>query len=253
LAGVPIGFGAGGLTVSVVKRAMRTLGLAGLLLLPQSGCSRDIFDVDVEFETQRYAFDFGAEGGEIPTLACEDPNDACESIAAELEGGAPIRAVRAGCSPAAGQCFLEADAELAVSLSVLTQSDYNSKVQRRAIALVRRIEVAYAVPINTLTFDIPQIDVFVGPDGAQQVSDEGVVLADSVRPLPAGTASAAPAQSLRLDEGSAAFSVMADAILKQRPFVLVLAMSPRLVGGQAVPAGQLSVEVRPRVRLGVPD
>jgi hypothetical protein len=194
-----------------------------------SACSSDIFDVDVAFTAQSYAFDFGAQTGQVPVVACNADDDPCSGVVTAT-GDEAIRALHVGCSPQEGQCYVQADAELAFTLSILEQSDFNTKVQRRSIEVVRSVEVAYAIPVNTLSFDIPQIDIFVGPEGTRRFDDPGVVVADH----------------------SAARALLQDTIVQRQPFVFVLATSPRLTSGQPIPAGQLTVELHPLVRLGIP-
>lgn len=231
----------------------------GLLLscvsaaLGLGGCSSDIFDVDVAFTPQSYDFDFGAEAGEVPAVACDVADDPCAGVAVELSGAETLRAVRVGCNQAAGQCYVQADAELAVTLSVLEQSDFPTKVRRRGVALVRTLELGYAVPVNTLTFDLPQVDLFVGPDGTRHFDDPGVVYVDSIRPVPAGEQTPLPTRHLTIADRSPARDLLQAAVMRQEPFVFVLAMSPRVLSGQPIPAGQLAVELFPRMRLGIPE
>ncbi|HET6281103.1 MAG TPA: hypothetical protein VFH73_09055 [Polyangia bacterium] len=218
-----------------------------------AACSRDIFDVDVAFMPQSYAFDFGAQTGDLPVVACDADDDPCTGISATLDSDDTIRALRVGCSPTEGRCYVQADAELAVTLSLLEQSDFRTKVQRRGVELVRSIDLAYAIPVNTLSFVIPQVDIYVGPEGTRRFDDSGVLFVDSIKTLPAGAVTELPTHHLVVADHSAARALLADKIIQQQPFVFVLAMSPRLMSGQPIPAGLLTVELHPLMRLGIPE
>lgn len=228
---------------------------ANLLLLAcvvgTGACSSDIFDVDVAFTAQSYAFDFGAQTGQVPVVACSAEDDPCSGVVTAT-GDDAIRALHVGCSPLEGQCYVQADAELAFTLSILEQTDFRTKVERRSIEVVRSVDLAYAIPVNTLSFDIPQIDIFVGPEGTRRFDDPDVVFVDSIKSVPAGAVTALPTHHLIVADHSAARTLLQDTIVRQEPFVFVLATSPRLTSGQPIPAGQLTVELHPLVRLGVP-
>jgi hypothetical protein len=219
------------------------------------GCSADIFDVEVQLAERRFGADFGERSGTIPVVPC-GPDDAVacgEEASAVIAGESGDATVRFGCDPDAAACFGEADARIAVTLNVLDDDDFTTKVQRRSVSFVRLLDVAYAVPANTLTFGVPQIDVYVGPAGTTRETDEGVVLVDSVPALPAGTVIAEDApEHLRLGDGSAARSFIEDTVRAKQPFTFVVAFTPRIASGDPIPAGASEVWLRPRVRLGVP-
>jgi hypothetical protein len=235
-------------------RRLNPFGVTSFLLACVVGtgaCSSDIFDVDVAFTAQSYDFDFGAESGQVPVVACDAEDDPCSGVVT-ASGDDAIRSLHVGCSPVEGQCYVQADAELAFTLSILEQSDFRAKVQRRSIELVRSVDLAYAIPVNTLSFDIPQVDVFVGPEGTRRFDDPGVVFVDSIKTVPAGAVTPLPTHHLIVAEHSAARALLQDTIVRQVPFVFVLATSPRLTSGQPIPAGQLTVELHPLMRLGIP-
>jgi hypothetical protein len=85
------------------------------------------------------------------------------------------------------------------------------------------------------------------------LDDPGVVFVDSIKTLPARAVTELPAHHLVVADHSAARALLADKIIQQQPFVFVLAMSPRLMSGQPIPAGMLTVELHPLMRLGIPE
>lgn len=233
-----------------------SLPLAVCALLGSSvGCSADIFDVELQLAEQRFGADFGERSGTLPIVPCgsEDSLACGEDASAAIVGENGDATVRFGCDPGLGACFGEADARIAVTLNVLEDDDFTTRVQRRSVAFVRLLDLAYAVPANTLTFTVPQIDVFVGPAGATRETDDGVIPVDSVPPLPAGTVIREDApRHLRVTDGSAARAFIEETVRAKQPFTFIVTFIPRLAAGDPLPAGAIEVWLRPRIRLGIP-
>lgn len=220
-----------------------------------SGCSRDIFDFDVSFATRAFTADFGDQGGTIPTVTC-DPAvpEACGrgEVALAVSDGAAA-SVSVGCDAATGRCYGQADASLAYELSVLTESDFVTKVERKAVSFVRMLDLAYAVPVNTLTFAVPRIEFFVGPSGSRVPADPGVVPIDSIEDLAPGTTIPVEDRAhLTLQDQSPARTLIESSIRAREPFVFIFQTSPRIEAGQPVPAGKIEVDLYPKVRVGLP-
>jgi hypothetical protein len=237
----------------------RLIALAPTFFLA-GACSRDIFDVDVDLATRAFSADFGAQGGTIPTVTCEPAvPDACgpgtiATVGTDGDVDVPLAvSVSVGCDGATGRCYAQADATVAYELSVLTENDFITKVERKAVTFVRMLDLAYAVRVNTLTFAVPRIDFFVGPAGARVATDPGVVPIDSIMDLAAGqTIAAEEGRSLTLGDQSEARSLIETNIRAREPFTLILQSSPRVEAGQPVPSGTIEVDLYPKVRVGLP-
>lgn len=219
-----------------------------------TGCSNDILDVDVDLAPQSYSVDFGQQSGTIPTVTCDPavPAACGSGVARATTDAAGIPgdvSVAMGCDAATARCFAQADARVAYTADVLQEQDFQTKVQRRAVSLVRVADVAYSIPTNTLTFDVPAIDVYVGPAGARTESDPGVVLMDTIHPVPAGTTFTEP-RHLTLADDSPARALVEGAVRDQQPFVFVVVVSPRVEAGGPMPGGALQVDVFPKLLLG---
>ena len=120
------------------------------------------------------------------------------------------------------------------------------------MSLVRVVDVAITIPVNTMTFDIPEMNLFVGPPGTARPTDPGVVPVDTLQPIAAGTTTAAgagpaPDGGRRLP----AHDLIASSIQAKTPFVFVLTLAPRLESGAALPAGTLAVVAEPFLGLGL--
>jgi hypothetical protein len=230
--------------------------LAITSLLAAAGCSSDIFDVEVALATEAYRADFGTATGTIPVVACDPASsDLCSD--ASVVGvntsaiGMPVGVeISPGCDDTTARCFVQANARIAYPVDVLQDDAFLRAVASRTVTFVRVADVAYAVPANSLTFDVPQVDIYVGPAGTTQETDPGVVAVGSTPALPAGAT--LTDGHITVDDASPARSTIEDNIRNQRPLVFLMVFSPRLDSGAAIPAGALQVDVSPRLLIGLP-
>jgi hypothetical protein len=239
---------------------MRKLGAivltCGLPALGVGACSADVFDVDVALAPHAYQADFGPSSGTIPTATC-DPSmptvcGAGQTLAVTTDVGAPADvSVDLGCDATTSRCFAEAHARLTYELDVLQDDAFVTKVERRAISVVRSVDLAYTVPANTLTFDVPRVDVYVGPAGTTTETDAGVVLVDSLSTVAAGTTFVDTPRHLTLADNSPARTLIEGSIQAKTPFVFVLTTAPRLDAGAPVPGGAFEIDIYPTLGLGL--
>jgi hypothetical protein len=218
------------------------------------GFSPDIFDVSVQLGAEAFQLDFGGATGSIPTVACDPANpQVCgtgQTIA--LADGAGETQLAVGCDGGSARCFVQADTRVFYVVDVLKDDAFTSKVGRRAVTLVRMLDVTYAVPVNTATFAIPQIDVYVGPGQARASGDPGVVAVDSVPSIAAGQVITREAPGhLTIADGSAARSLIEDSIKRKTPFTFIVEVSPRLESGAPLPAGRMDLSLQPLLALGL--
>jgi hypothetical protein len=225
-------------------------------LVAAAGCSRDVFDVEVDLKTQTYRADFGSATGTIPVVACDPANPGICSDGSVVEvntsaTGMPVDVqISPACDATMARCLVQANARVAYPVEVLQDDAFASAVASRTVTLVRVADVAYAVPANSLTFEVPQIDIYVGPAGSTQETDPGVVAVGSTPALPAGAT--LTEGHITVDDASPARSTIEDNIRNQRPLVFLVVLSSRLVAGSAIPAGTLEVDVSPRLLIGLP-
>jgi hypothetical protein len=234
---------------------------AAAVLWLGSGCSPDIFDVEVALKTQRLAADFGAPRGNIPDVTCDPAMaDACTDAVPTLaqSGGSVVDAaapygvtLELGCDARTSRCYAQAAARLTVGARVLDGEDAGDQLGRKVTGFVRGIDVAYTVPTNTLTFDVPAATLFVGPPGTRRETDPGVVAVDALAPVAAG-APVDEERHLAIESGSPARKFIEQSVKGQRAFVFVVVVAPRLEGGAPIPAGALAVELSPRITIGLP-
>jgi len=219
-------------------------------------CNPDVFDVSVELAPHAYPADFGPSNGTIPVVACDATMPSVcgtgQTLAVTTADGAPADvSVAVGCDSGTARCFAEAHARLGYELDVLQDDAFVTKVERRAISVVRTIDLAYTMPKNTLTFDVPRIDVYVGPAGSTLETDTGVALVDSVSGIAAGTTFIDERRHLTLADASPARTLIEQSIQAKTPFVFLVVTAPRLDAGKPLPGGAFELDVYPTVSLGL--
>ena len=149
--------------------------------------------------------------------------------------------VTLGCDAASQQCYALVNARAAQTVAVLQDDNFSSKVARHSLSLVKLSDVAYTIPSNTLTFDIPQADVYAGPAGSTRETDPGVALLGTTQPIKAGTPTT-ETQHMTIDDDAPARPVIEHAVENKQDFVFIVVASPRMNAGNPVPAGSIQID-----------
>src|SRR5450432_4133621 len=208
---------------------------------------------DVALSPPMFWADFGAPVGALPVGACEVARaEACGAGQALDTTNAFFgidASVDVGCDGATARCFAQTFARVGYELDVRKDDGFMAVAPHDGSASVRVLDLSYVVPANTLTFDVPRVDVYVGPAGTRREIDAGVERAGTLTDLRAGEAFAVE-RHLDLSEGSAARALVERSLAAFEPFVFLLVMAPRLEAGAAIPAGLLEIDLLQTVRRG---
>jgi|GEM_PF-2636352 len=225
------------------------LGACGAL----AGCNPDIFDVSVALAHQSYPLDFGNATGTIPSTSCNggDATVCGTSQTIMLGDNAGQVTVSLACDGSKNLCYAQANATMGTTVDVLQDDSFTSAVGRRAVSVVRMLDLQYTIPTNSATFTIPEIDVYVGPAGSKTTSDAGVVPVDKISPIMAGATITGSPRHLTVADGSPARALIESNIRNESPFVFLVTAAPRLEAGDTVPAGKVVVDVQPLLGLGL--
>jgi len=232
-----------------------TLGVAGGV----GGCSADVFDVTVDLTPRTFALDFGQQMGTIPTVTCDDTivAEVCgsgQSVSVDTSSttGVPSDVqMQLGCDASTARCFAQATAHASQPVNVLQDDAFVTRIERNALDFVHLVDVAYTIPVNTLTFDIPQFDIYAGPSGARLETDPGVAFVGSTQAIAAGAVVTDPLHVTISDE-TPARPVIEDAIENKQEFVFIVVAAPRLDAGAPIPAGAVQLDVSPSLVVGLP-
>lgn len=224
-----------------------------------AGCAADVFDVDVALTAKTFVVDFGSQSGTIPTVMCSDAvaQDVCGTsptvgVDTSSATGVPSDVqVTIGCDTSTNQCFAQGSAHLSQPVDVLQDDAFVTRVERHALSFVQLVDVAYTIPANTLTFEIPQIDIYAGPAGSTRETDPGVAIVGSTQPVPAG-AVVTDAQHVTINDATPARPVIEHAIENQQQFVFIVVTNPRLEAGAPIPAGSAQIDVAAKLTVGLP-
>jgi hypothetical protein len=220
-----------------------------------AGCGTDIFDVDVDLQRQTYSADFGNAQGTIPVVACDPAGpDVCGAAigSTEVASGTATAEVQTACDATMLRCFARARVVGANAVNVLQDDAFVTKVERRAVVIVRDADIAITVPVNALTFDVPAIQIYVGPAGAARETDAGVVAVGVTEPIAAGaTVGDGNARHQVVRDGSPAHAFLSQSVRNKQTMVFLVVMTPRLDAGAPVPAGAIEVDLAPKLTLGL--
>jgi hypothetical protein len=229
----------------------RKATLAAIVAIAAASCN-SLFDIDIELQTVTLTADFGSSSGTVPAVSCTPAAAAACGLGQQL--GATVQSadvtVEPACDPATSMCYAQGNVQLVQVVSVLQDDSFAARVARGSTTLVRTVDIGYTMPANTLTFDIPDVSVYVGPGGATSVADEGVVLIDTIPGVPAGT-TFTDRRHLTIADGSDASNLLKQNVQDQTSFTFILVTTPRVDAGDPLPAGALEIDLFPVVNLGL--
>ena len=233
-----------------------TVAWTGVLAACTAGCGSDIFDVDVDLQKQVYTADFGATQGTVPLVTCDPAGpEVCSAAVGttEFASGGVNATIDVACDAGTLRCYARAHVIGTSAVNVLQDDAFTTKVARKEINVVRNVDVKLTVPVNTLTFDVPMLNIFVGPPGSAREVDPGVVFVGATLPLAAGTMVAdANARHIVVADDSPAHAFIAESIMNKQTMLFMVSLSPRVEAGAPIPAGTFEVDLVPRVTLGLP-
>jgi hypothetical protein len=210
----------------------------------------NIFDTTIELKQQIYKQDFGQAMGQVQAPPCSAQMDTCSQFQGQF--GADSQ-VRARCDTTRMLCYAEGSVTLTETVNL---SEYAAL--QKGVDAVRTIEILYSLPVNTLTFPLPQIEIYAGPQGSKSKSDPGVVFIDKVGPFQKGqTISDTSPMRIVVPDGSAARNTLVGYIKNPKgSFVFLIVANPRVdadgSGKLTLPAGKIELRIVPRITVGLP-
>jgi len=215
------------LFVASVALPLVAAASAGCNLLDQG------LTIDYALPAQQFSQDFGSQGGTLPDVPC--------TTAAMCAALPKVQGATATCD--AGKCVLVADVRGAQTVDI-SQSVPSQVANAKAITSVQITAVKFWAPTNSLSFDTPPTDIYVGPSSIKTESDAGAVKMGTIPTIPKGTviAMSAPQAMSLTDAGRSTLAVLAQNY--KTPFNVLAVGKVTIRGGQPVPSGRIDLAVQ---------
>lgn len=229
------------------SRTARGAVAAALLVAAGIGCGlledATTFTIDTDWKTITVDSDaLGLtvpSGATIPAVSCTKTNDIC------AKGTSVIKCTGQGTAYAcAVQCGDKATCEVSATAEINTSVDISQKVKSQTSASVLSKvtfdRMVYNTVENTLTFDTPTIEIFVGPNTATKTTDAGVTRFATMASIPKGQKPNALVNAT--EEGKNALSAFVKAY--QVPFKFFVKATLRFASGDPIPHGKLTLNLK---------
>ncbi len=196
---------------------------------------------------------FGNASGTVQSVPCTMQSDPCSQAANQVSGsitssGATVTGV---CDTTAMSCTAQVSATLSYPVNLSQDSSFASSVGGRAVSVVRSISLKYGVPTNTTTFNIPELDLYIAPQGVTSITDSRAIYIDKVPTIAKGQTLPDGAGAITVDTSSKAGSEFVYYIQNpSQTFVLLVNAKPVIHAGDALPAGTITIHVTPQITVG---
>jgi hypothetical protein len=226
--------------------------LAWLLPVAAASCL-GLNGIHYAFDPQEFSHDFGAPTNvTLPSIPC--------TTDMQCAGAQPPQGATLACDTTAKTCIATYDLRLIQPVNLSQQKGFPDSVVNAAVQTVSVDAVHYWTPTNTLTFDTPDIDVYVGAQAVQMETDPGATLLGTIPSQPANTrtacgAGAAGTQESECDVPLTAAGQNALGILARdyrTPFNVLVVAHVVAHAGEQLPAGKLDLYVQPVIAFGIP-
>lgn len=227
----------------MTKTVFRAIAAGSLLLAASFGCGlledATKFTIDTgwkEFTVDSAALGVTIPGATVPAVPCTTQNDVCAQATSQVSCSSQTYSCSVQCG-SQGTCEITASAEVATTVDVSDKVKNNTSAS--ALSKVSFNYMLYKVTENTLTFDTPEIEIFVGPSSATRTTDSGVV---KFATMPAVTKGQKPdGQVNATEQGKSALAGFIKSY--QTPFKFFVKASLRFPSGAPLPQGKLTVQV----------
>jgi hypothetical protein len=200
----------------------------GVVVLAAAGCG--LIDPNITaigFDLPMRSYEFNADGAGLPDNSVAIPcprGDECLTLPFVCEEGL---------------CTAVVDVSQATKMNLGQEAPELNSVTGSVDISVDRIN--YAVTTNTLNIDLPEIKLYLAPEGVED--PQGGMLFGTVPPVPAGTTASG---LVVLDQNaSKAFKHFTSDVTK--PFMFIAATTVKIASGAGVPSGRIVFSVSGRL------
>jgi len=215
------------------------------LLFLIGGCDllSDATKFTVDTDWQVFSVDSAAlglsvpSGSALPAIPCSTANDLCAQATSPMKCGGQSYACRVQCGSKA-TCEVVASTEQSTSIDLSQQIKNNT--QASALNKVALQRMVFNTEENTLNFDTPSMEFYVGPNAATKTTDAGVVFFGTMPSIPHGTK-----LNGEITVTAAGKSALADRVKNyQTPFRLLAKAALSFASGSPLPQGRAVVKLK---------
>jgi hypothetical protein len=228
-----------------MNKTRALLGFAASLTLltaaPGCGLLDDATTFTLETDWKAFTVDSSAlgvaiPGATVPAVPCTSQNDICAQSSSGISCSGQTYACTVQCG-AQGSCEIVATAEVGTTVDV--SDKVKNQTSASALSKVSFTRMLYRATENTLSFDTPQITIFVGPNGATKTTDAGVVKFATMPAVPKGQKPSGEVNAT--DQGKAALAGFVQNY--STPFKVFVKASLEFQSGDPLPQGRFTMEV----------
>lgn len=216
------------------------LVLAAPLAFLTGACGLISSDVDnfvLELPEWRFTVDMSMSGiagsGQMPDLSCPPVDCAAQNGTFCPDGG---------CEVVCGEdtkCRVSAGISLYRMVNLANEKPELASLDSRSGVSVGIDEISFLIEVNTLSMDLPTLQIYLGPTTSVEPGQDGVVAVGSIAATPQGTVGERPIEFTA--EGRMLFD---DTLSNYTiPFHLIVGTTFEVVSGQDLPRGQLAGKV----------
>jgi hypothetical protein len=228
----------------MTRRTSSWLGRISVALAT-AGCglvSSDVATIKFDLPVRTYSFDTAQMGwnlppASLPSVACADDQICC--AAAQLAG---VDCGMVVCDSDSATCALKVTVETPPqSVDLKAEVPELSSLDHQTVIDVTISRITYDDTANTLNVNLPEVEIYVAPQGATSSADPSASKFGTVPVTLAGTTIAGG--SVALDPaGQNAFVGFAHDF--GTPFVFIAKTTVIVPGGTPLPAGAIDIEIR---------
>jgi hypothetical protein len=231
----------------MLARLRQAPWFVALLLVGASATGCDLlaeataFTVDTDW--QSFTVDSDALGvtvpdSTIPAIPCDSSNDVCGQAGSQLSCSSQQYSCDIRCGED-GTCELVATAETSVVVDL--SEEIGDKTSAGALSKVSLNWVEYRVEVNSLTFDTPTIEIYVGPETAAGTQDGGVVKFATMPTIPKGMTPNGDVEDIT-PAGREALATFVKNY--KQPFRFFAKANLSFAGGEPLPQGRLTIDMK---------
>ena len=239
------------------KLLRSALGLSAALSLAVMGSaacgliSTNILDKTFELGAQKFSLDFGTTVGKVPSIACTVAGDTkCSTLGSQVSAAGGT--ATGNCDTNAKLCYADITVTKSYPVTLSNEPSFVSSIGSKAISVVKAIELNYGAN-NGSTVNLPDMDLYIGPDTAKSPTDKDVYLIDKIPAIGKGVNIPDKSRKIVVQAGTPAFDRFSYYLQNPKvPFSLMVVGKPTVKANDDLPSGKVDISITPAFTVGLP-